>query len=90
MGNRIKRKLLEARKYFIFINSYNWKANGFTLSVFAMTVYVSGINERFNSDIVKTHNKNQYIYQSTYSIKNSCIQLQVQSKCVEKINFLLI
>ena len=27
-------------------------------------VYVSGINERFNSDIIKTHNKNQYIYQS--------------------------
>ena len=36
-----------------------------------MKVYVSGINERFNSDIVKTHNKNQYIYQSTYSIKDS-------------------
>ena len=66
MGNRIKRKILEARKYFIFINSYNRKANGFTLSVFAMIVYVS-----FNSDIVKTHNKNHYIYQSTYSIKDS-------------------
>ena len=36
-----------------------------------MMVYVSGINERFNSDIVKTHNKNQYIYQRTYSIKDS-------------------
>ena len=36
-----------------------------------MTVYVSGINERFNSDIVKIHDKNQYIYQSTYSIKDS-------------------
>ena len=71
MGNRIKRKILEARKYFIFTNSCNCKANGFTLSVFAMMVYVSGINERFNSDIVKTHNKNQYIYQSTYSIKDS-------------------
>ena len=71
MGNRIKRKILEARKYFIFINSYNRKANGFTLSVFAMIEYVSGINERFNSDIVKTHNKNHYIYQSTYSIKDS-------------------
>ena len=70
MGNRIKRKIFEARKYFIFINSH-WKANGFTLSVFAMMVYVSVINERFNSDIVKTHNKNQYIYQSTYSIKDS-------------------
>ena len=42
----------------------------FTLSVFAMMVYVSGINERFNQDIDKTHNKNQYIYQSTYSIKD--------------------
>ena len=71
MGNRIKRKILEARKYFIFINSYNWKVNGFTLAVFATMVYVSGINERFNSDIVKTHYKNQYIYQSTYSIKDS-------------------
>ena len=71
MGNRIKRKILEAQKYFIFINSYNWKANGFTLSIFAMMVYVSGINEPFNSDIVKNHNKNQYIYQSTYSIKDS-------------------
>ena len=71
MGNRIKHKILEARKYFIFINSFYWKANGFTLSVFALMVYVSGINERFNSDIVKTHNKNQYIYQSTYSIKDS-------------------
>ena len=71
MGNRIKRKILEARKYFIFINSYDWKANGFTQSVFAIMVYVSGINEPFNSDIVKTHNKNQYIYQSTYSIKDS-------------------
>ena len=70
MGNRIKRKIHEARKYFICINSYNWKANGFTLSVFAMMVYVSGINERFNSDIVKTYNKNQYIYQSIYSIKD--------------------
>ena len=47
------------------------KLNFFTLSVFTMKVYVSGINERFNSDIVKTHNKNQYIYQSTYSIKDS-------------------
>ena len=36
-----------------------------------MMVYVSGINEQFNSDIVKAHNKNQYIYQSTYSIKDS-------------------
>ena len=71
MGNYIKRKIFEARKYFIFINSYNLKAKGFTLSVFAMMVYVSGINERFNSDIVKTHNKNQYIYQSTYSTKDS-------------------
>ena len=71
MGNRIKRKIFEARKYFIFINSYNWKAYGFTLSVFAMMVYVSGIIEQFISDIVKTHNKNQYIYQSTYSIKDS-------------------
>ena len=71
IGNRIKRKIFEARKYFIFIHSYNWKANGFTLSVFAMMVYVSRINERFNSDIVKTHNKNQYIYQSTYAIKDS-------------------
>ena len=71
MGNRIKRKILEARKYFIFINLYNWKANGFTLSVFAMMVYVSGINERFYLNIVKTHNKNQYIYQSTFSIKDS-------------------
>ena len=59
MGNCIKRKIFEARKYFIFINSYNWKANGFTLSVFAMMVYVSGNNERFNSYIVKTHHKNQ-------------------------------
>ena len=41
------------------------------LSVFAMMVYVSGNNERFNSYIVKTHNKNQYIYQSTYSIEDS-------------------
>ena len=41
------------------------------MSVFAMMVYVSGINERFNSDIVKTHSKNQYIYQGTYSIKES-------------------
>ena len=71
MGNCIKRKIFEARKYFIFINSYNLKANGFTLSVFVMMVYVSGIDRRFNSDIVKTHNKNQYIYQSAYSIKNS-------------------
>ena len=71
MGNCIKRKIFEARKCFIFINSYNWKANGFTLSVFAMMVYVSGINERFNSYIVKTRNKNQYIYQSTYSIKDT-------------------
>ena len=71
MRNRFKRKIFEARKHFIFINSYNRKANGFTLSVFAMMVYVSGINERFNSDIVKTHNKNQCIYQSTYSIKES-------------------
>ena len=29
MGNCIKRKIFEARKYFIFINSYNWKAKGF-------------------------------------------------------------
>ena len=71
MGYRIKRKILEARKYFIFINSYNWKANGFTLSVFAMMVYVSGINERFNSDIVKTHNKISIFIKSTYSIKDS-------------------
>ena len=71
MGNCIKRKIFEARKYFIFINSYNRKAKGFTLSVFAMMVYVSGINERFNSDIVKTYNKNQYIHQSAYSIKES-------------------
>ena len=71
MGNCIKRKVFEAQKYFIFINSYTWSYSGFTLSVFAMMVYVSGINERFNSDIVKTHNKNQYIYQSTYSIKYS-------------------
>ena len=71
MGNCIKRKIFEVRKYFIFINSYNWKSNGFTLSVFAMMVYVSGNNERFNSYIVKTHNKKQYIYQSTYSIKDS-------------------
>ena len=71
MENCFKRKIFEARKYFIFINSYNWKAKGFTLSVFAMMVYVSGINERFNSDIVKTHNNNQYVYQSTYSIKES-------------------
>ena len=71
MGNCIKRNVFEARKYFIFINSYNLKANGFTLSVFAIMVYVSGINRRFNSDIVKINNKNQYIYQSTYSIKNS-------------------
>ena len=35
-----------------------------------MMVYVSGINERFNSDIDKTHNKNQYICQITYSIKD--------------------
>ena len=47
------------------------KLKVFTLSVFTMKVYVSGINERFNTDIVKTHNKNQYIYQSTYSIKDS-------------------
>ena len=65
IGNRIRRKILEARKYFIFINSYNWKANGFTLSVFSMMVYVSGINERFNSDIVKTHNKKS-VYLSKY------------------------
>ena len=71
IGNCIKRKIFEAWKYFISINAYNWKAKGFTLSVFAMMVYVSVINERFNSDIVKTHNKNQYIYQSTYSIKDS-------------------
>ena len=71
MGNCIKRKILEARKFFIFIKSYIWKANGFTLSGFALMVYVSGINERFNSEIAKTHNKNQYIYQSTYSIKDS-------------------
>ena len=71
MGNCIKRKIFEARKYIIFINSYNWKANGVTLSVFAMMVYVSGISERFNSDIVKPHKKNQHIYQSTYSIKAS-------------------
>ena len=70
MGNYIKCKIFEARKYFIFINSY-LKAKSFTQSVFAMTVYVSGNNERFNSDIVKTHNKNTYIYQSTYSIKDS-------------------
>ena len=70
MRNCIKRKIFEARKYFILVNSYNWKAKGFTLSVFAMMVYVSGINERFNSDIVKTHNKIQYIYQSTYCIKD--------------------
>ena len=69
--NYIKRKIFEARKYFIFINSYHWKAKGFTLSVFAMTDNLSGINERFNADIVKTHNKNQYIYQNTYSIKDS-------------------
>ena len=56
MGNCIKRKIFEAR---------------FTLSVFARMVYVSGNNERFNSYIVKTHNKNQYIYQSTCSIKDS-------------------
>ena len=71
MGNCTKRKVFEAWNYFIFINSYNWKAKGFTMSVFAMMVYVSGINERFNSDIVKPHSKNQYIYQSTYSIKDS-------------------
>ena len=70
MGNCIKHNIFEARRYFIFVNLYNWKARGFTLSVFAMMVYVSGINEWFNSDIVKTHNKNQYIYQSTYSVKN--------------------
>ena len=71
MRNCTKRKIFEARKNFIFINSYNLKAKGFTMSVFAMMVYVSGINERFNSDLVKTHSKNQYIYQSTYSIKDS-------------------
>ena len=70
-GSCIKRKIFEARKYLIFINSYNWKANGFTLPVFEMMVYVSGINERFNSAIVKTHNKYRCIYQSTYSIKDS-------------------
>ena len=36
-----------------------------------MMVYVSGINERFNSDIDKTNNKIQYIYQSTYTNKDS-------------------
>ena len=71
MGNCIKRKIFEAWEYLIFIDSYNWKANNLTLSVFAMMVYVTGINERFNSDIVKTHHKNKYIYQSTYSIKDS-------------------
>ena len=33
-------------------------------------VYVSGINERFNSYIDKTHNKNQFIFQITYIIKD--------------------
>ena len=33
MGNCIKRKILEAWKYFIFINSYNWKANGLSVSL---------------------------------------------------------
>ena len=47
------------------------KRDGFTLSVFAMMVYVSGINERFNSDIVKTHNKISIFIKSTYSIKDS-------------------
>ena len=37
------------------------------LFVFAMMVYVSGIKEQFNSDIDQIHNKNQYIYQKTYS-----------------------
>ena len=74
MGNCIKRKIFEARKYFIFlihITEKLKKLKVFTLSVFTMKVYVSGINERFNSDIVKTHNKNQYIYQSIYCIKDS-------------------
>ena len=48
MGNGIKLKIFEARKYFISVNLFIWKAKGFTLSVFAMTVYVSGINWRFN------------------------------------------
>ena len=40
MGNCIKRKIFEARNYFIFINSYNCKAKGFTLSDIAMMVCV--------------------------------------------------
>ena len=57
-----------------------------------MMVYVSGINERFNSDIVKTHNKNQYIYQSTYSIKDSVCNIynfKFNLNVFKKINFLL-
>ena len=49
-----------------------------------MMVYVSGINERFNSDIVKTHNKNQYIYQSTYSIKDSAYNFKFNLNVFEK------
>ena len=48
MGNGIKLKIFEARKYFISVYLFIWKAKGFTFSVFAMTVYVSGINWRFN------------------------------------------
>ena len=74
MGNCIKLRVFEARKYSIwkkvFINSHNCKAKGCTLSAIAMMFYVSGIDERFNSDIDKIYYKNQYIYQSTYSIKD--------------------
>ena len=51
MGNGIKLKIFEARKYFISVNSFIWKAKGFTLLVFAMTVYVSWINWRFNRGV---------------------------------------
>ena len=65
MGNCIKCKIFEPESILFLLIHIIEKPKGCTLSFFAMMVYVSGINERFNSDVVKTHNKNQYIYQST-------------------------
>ena len=41
-----------------------------SLPIFAMMANESGINERFSSDVDNIHNKNQYIYQNKYSIKD--------------------
>ena len=52
------------------------------MSVFAIMVYVSGINERFNSDMLKPIAKISIFIKVHIPSKIVCIQLQAQSKCV--------